>query len=102
MSEKMSEKKQITYTIKIGDIFESVVKEPDEDFYYPALKMIQSGKSIEAAMYLARNLYVSGDKVDEVGFTLKDKLALEGQFAEILTPTDASLKKNIVSVKPKD
>src|SRR5690349_20240705 len=82
----LDRKKSKTATFHLKDITEPV--------FMAAKDMLSKGKSLEAAVFIIKNLQVGGDNVSVLDDNLIAKRSAADLIAEILAPVEGELKKN--------
>ena len=77
------------------EYFEMELKDlNDETLYLSILSIINAGKSLEAVKYMVRQLWVSGDGVDDFVKNFRAVQSAETVLAELIEPLEGELKKN--------
>lgn len=99
--EKQGEKKQGKFTLTLPkdgsgpEVWTIQLKDLPEDIYVAASRLFRKeGKELEGMKFLIRNLFVSGDEVNDVCGDWKAVYAAAEQIMSILPEGQGVLKKN--------
>ena len=99
--EKQGEKKQGKFTLTLPkdgsgpEVWTIQLKDLPEDIYVAASRLFRKeGKELEGMKFLIRNLFVSGDEINDVCKDWKAVYAAAEQIMSILPEGQGVLKKN--------